>query len=112
MSDTSQGTFIRRSIKLFRRICPGRHFAELSLWAAMVVILSTIRITTVKDSKGIDIPVIPEHTNGLAMLVVRSQIFSAGLTFLFDSHPKPFACAITSINSRREEHMRAVSRVE
>ncbi|KAG2153341.1 cytochrome P450 [Suillus clintonianus] len=76
-----------------RRICPGRHFAELSLWAAMVSILSTVRITKAKDSEGIDIPVIPEYTAGLAI------------------QPKPFACTITSINSRREEHMRAAFRV-
>lgn len=41
-----------------RRICPGRHFAELSLWAAMVSILSTVRITKAKDSEGRDILVI------------------------------------------------------
>ncbi|KAG1742544.1 cytochrome P450 [Suillus lakei] len=77
-----------------RRICPGRHFAELSLWAAMVSILSTVRITKAKDSEGIDIPVIPEYTAGLAI------------------QPKPFACAITSVNSRREEHMRAAYRLD
>lgn len=77
-----------------RRICPGRHFAELSLWAAMVSILSTVRITKAKDSEGNDIPVVPEYTTGLAI------------------QPKPFACAITSINSRREEHMKAASRVD
>jgi len=82
VSDTSQGTFIRRSIQLFRRICPGRHFAELSLWAAMVAILSTIRITTAKDSEGIDISVIPEYTDGLAMLVVRCRYFGMADIFV------------------------------
>ncbi|KAG0704855.1 cytochrome P450 [Suillus ampliporus] len=43
-----------------RRICPGRHFAELGLWAAMVSILSTVHITKAKNSEGMDIPVIPE----------------------------------------------------
>ncbi|KAG2074767.1 cytochrome P450 [Suillus decipiens] len=77
-----------------RRICPGRHFAELSLWAAMVSILSTVRITKAKDSEGKDIPVILEYTTGFAV------------------QPKSFACAITSINLQREEHMRAASRVD
>ncbi|KAJ8585616.1 cytochrome P450 [Rhizopogon salebrosus TDB-379] len=76
-----------------RRVCPGRYFAELALWAAVVSILSTIRITKAKDSEGVDIPVIPEYTDGLSI------------------QPKPFACAITSINSRMEERMRAASRV-
>jgi cytochrome P450 len=75
-----------------RRICPGRHFAGLSLWAAIVSILSTVRITKAKDSEGKDIPVIPEYTIGLSI------------------QPAPFAFAITSISSQREEHMRAVSR--
>ncbi|KAG2043714.1 hypothetical protein BDR03DRAFT_939713, partial [Suillus americanus] len=77
-----------------RRICPGRHFAELSLWAAIASILSTVRITKAKDSEGKEIPVIPEYTTGLSI------------------QPKPFAFVITSINSRREEHMRAASRVD
>jgi cytochrome P450 len=77
-----------------RRICPGRHFAELSLWAAMVSILSTVRITNATDSEGNDIPVIPEYTAGIAI------------------QPKPFACVITSINAQREQHMRAASLVD
>ncbi|OAX43704.1 cytochrome P450 [Rhizopogon vinicolor AM-OR11-026] len=77
-----------------RRICPGRHFADLSLWAAVISILSTTRITKAKDSEGMDIRVIPEYTTGLAI------------------HPKPFVYAITIINSRREEQMRVVSGVE
>lgn len=76
-----------------RRICPGRHFAELSLWAAIVSILSTVRITKAKDSEGNDIPVIPGYTIGLSI------------------QPTPFAFAMTSINSQREEHMRAASQV-
>lgn len=77
-----------------RRICPGRHFAELSLWAAIVAILSTVRITKAKDSEGKDIPVNLEYTAGLAI------------------QPKPFACAITSVNSGREEYMRAAPRAD
>ncbi|KAG1740873.1 cytochrome P450 [Suillus paluster] len=74
-----------------RRICPGRHFAELTLWAAVVSILSTVRITKAKPSEGIDIPVIPEYTAGLAV------------------QPKPFACAITSINLQSVEHMSRIA---
>jgi hypothetical protein len=62
----------------FRRVCPGRYFAELALWAAVVSILSTIRITKAKDSKGMDIPVIPEYTDGLSMLVVRCRYLGQG----------------------------------
>jgi hypothetical protein len=94
-----------------RRICPGRHFAELSLWAAIVSILSTVRITKAKDSEGKDIPVIPGYTTGLSMLVLFHWYLGSVDFFCLNSQPTPFAFAITSINSQREEHMRAASQV-
>jgi hypothetical protein len=68
----SQG-LIHSSLNQLRRICPGRHFAELALWAAMVSILSTVHITKSKDSEGVDIPVIPEYTGGLTRLAARCR---------------------------------------
>jgi hypothetical protein len=94
-----------------RRICPGRHFAELSLWAAIVSILSTVRITKATDSEGKDIPVIPGYTTGLAMFVLFRWYLGSADFFCLNSQPTPFDFAITSIDSRREEHMRAASRV-
>lgn len=44
----------------------------------MVSILSTVRIAQVKDSDGMDIPVIPEYTDGVVMLVVRYKYFRQG----------------------------------
>ncbi|KAJ3488107.1 hypothetical protein NLI96_g3079 [Meripilus lineatus] len=38
-----------------RRICPGRHLAESSLWTAIVHILATVNIRPAKDSMGEDI---------------------------------------------------------
>ncbi|KAG2747935.1 hypothetical protein P692DRAFT_20665706, partial [Suillus brevipes Sb2] len=55
----------RFSLITCRRICPGWYFTELSLRAAMVAILSTVRITKAQDSEGKDIPVIPKYTTGL-----------------------------------------------
>lgn len=66
---------IHSSLNQFRRICPGRHFADLVLWAAIVSILSTVRIAPVKDSEGMDIPVIPEYANGIVMLVGLYRYF-------------------------------------
>ena len=43
-----------------RRICPGRHFADASIWSAIVTILATLDIVKCKDEQGNDIPVDPK----------------------------------------------------
>ncbi|KAG1839420.1 cytochrome P450 [Suillus subalutaceus] len=50
-----------------RRICPGRWFAENSLWTAAATILAVMRIDHAKDSNGNTIEVKPEFTAGLVM---------------------------------------------
>ncbi|KAG7094724.1 hypothetical protein E1B28_005544 [Marasmius oreades] len=35
-----------------RRICPGRHFADIVIWTAMACILATLEILPPKDGKG------------------------------------------------------------
>ncbi|KAL0578234.1 hypothetical protein V5O48_003771 [Marasmius crinis-equi] len=35
-----------------RRICPGRHFADVALWNALACILATLEIVPVKDEAG------------------------------------------------------------
>ncbi|KAI5988963.1 cytochrome P450 [Pisolithus albus] len=61
---------------LGRRICPGRHVANQSLWAAVVSILATLRIGKARDKAGHEVDFTPEFTTGIA------------------SHPKPFHCSI------------------
>ncbi|KIJ66983.1 hypothetical protein HYDPIDRAFT_108954 [Hydnomerulius pinastri MD-312] len=57
-----------------RRICPGRYVADASLWAAMVSILATFRISKAKDMNGHDIDFVPEFTTAMSR------------------HPRPFPC--------------------
>lgn len=59
-----------------RRICPGRHFATRSLWAAIVSILATLRLSKARDENGHEIEVKPEFDTGIVL------------------HPKPFQCSI------------------
>ncbi|KIJ62827.1 hypothetical protein HYDPIDRAFT_29977 [Hydnomerulius pinastri MD-312] len=61
-----------------RRICPGRYMADQAVWAAMVSMLATLRISKDKDEFGGEIEVKPEFTTGLSI------------------HPKPFLCSITA----------------
>ena len=46
-----------------RRICPGRHFGEASVWSAIATILATLDIVKCKDKQGNDIPVDPKWTS-------------------------------------------------
>ncbi|KAG1829370.1 cytochrome P450 [Suillus variegatus] len=73
-----------------RRICPGRWFAENSLWTAFATILAVLRIDHATDSNGNKIEVKPEYTTGLAI------------------HPEPFHCSFEVVNTTREAHIRAM----
>ncbi|KAG0701453.1 cytochrome P450 [Suillus ampliporus] len=48
-----------------RRVCPGRWFAENSLWTAFATILAVLRIVHARDSNGDRIEVKPEMTTGM-----------------------------------------------
>ncbi|KIM68462.1 hypothetical protein SCLCIDRAFT_105429 [Scleroderma citrinum Foug A] len=68
----------KQNVVKYFGLCPGRHFAENSLWAAAVVLLSALRFEKSKDSSGKDIDVEPRFRVGVAR------------------HPLPFECSITS----------------
>ncbi|KAF8139501.1 cytochrome P450 [Mycena galopus ATCC 62051] len=60
-----------------RRICPGRHNADATVWATIVSVLSTFNIAKAKDAAGNEIEIDPTYSDGII------------------SHPDTFACAIT-----------------
>ncbi|KAJ7259494.1 cytochrome P450 [Mycena haematopus] len=59
-----------------RRMCPGRHNADDTVWATIVSVLSTFSIAKVKDSTGKEIEIDPDYSDGVV------------------SHPQPFTCSI------------------
>ncbi|KAI6117223.1 cytochrome P450 [Pisolithus croceorrhizus] len=61
-----------------KRVCPGRFFADHSLWVATAVMMSTLEFGQAKDSFGKYIEVEPVFPNGLI------------------SCPAPFPCSVTS----------------
>lgn len=81
-SDGQLSPQARQNISIFfgfgKRACPGRFFAEHSLWAATAVMLSAVKFGKARDSFGKYIDVEP--------------VFSHGLV----SCPAPFPCFITS----------------
>ncbi|KAG6372163.1 cytochrome P450 [Boletus reticuloceps] len=60
-----------------RRVCPGRHAADASLWIAMVTMLATLDFGHAKDVDGKDIAFEVKYMNGMAR------------------HPLAFPCCIT-----------------
>ncbi|KAH7926379.1 cytochrome P450 [Leucogyrophana mollusca] len=60
-----------------RRICPGRHLADASLWSAMVSLLATFNFTKARDSEGNPIGFEPQWIAGVTL------------------RPRPFPCEIS-----------------
>ena len=50
-----------------RRICVGRHFADTSVWSVIVKILAVFAIEKARDENGVEIPIEPKFSSGLAM---------------------------------------------
>jgi len=52
-----------------RRICPGRHLAEASIWSAMVSMLAVFKFSRAKDETGREIEIEPHWHGGLTVYV-------------------------------------------
>ena len=48
-----------------RRICPGRHFADTSIWAVIAKVLAVFKILKPLDEHGLEIPLEPKFSNGI-----------------------------------------------
>ncbi|KAJ3489887.1 hypothetical protein NLI96_g1814 [Meripilus lineatus] len=59
-----------------RRVCPGRHLAEASVWIFVATFIAAFEIVPLQDEKGNNIIPKPEFLNGIT------------------SRPKPFKCTI------------------
>ena len=46
-----------------RRICPGRHFADTSIWAVIAKVLAVFKILKPLDEHGLEIPLEPKFSN-------------------------------------------------
>ncbi|KAI6042048.1 cytochrome P450 [Pisolithus marmoratus] len=71
-----------------RRVCPGRHLAEQSLWAVIVSMLATLKIGKATDASGAEIEVTPKLKSGAAIC------------------PEAFPCSIKARSSRAEHLIR------
>ncbi|KAG9090025.1 hypothetical protein FS749_000877 [Ceratobasidium sp. UAMH 11750] len=67
-----------------RRICPGIHIAQQSMWISISNTLANFTITKAKDESGAEITPKEQYSNGLV------------------SHPLPFPCNITPRGGRKE----------
>ncbi|KAG1730256.1 cytochrome P450 [Suillus paluster] len=78
-----------------RRICPGRHLAEASLWSAMVCLLAVFKFSKAKDETGREIEIEPRWHGGITV------------------RPMPSPCSITPRNADMDitalQHLISVS---
>ncbi|KAJ7032490.1 cytochrome P450 [Mycena alexandri] len=72
-----------------RRICPGRHTAEATVWSTIVSVLATFDIAKAKDADGNEIDIDPVYSDGVV------------------SHPEPFVCSITPRSDRARDLVQA-----
>ncbi|KAF9235265.1 cytochrome P450 [Melanogaster broomeanus] len=59
-----------------RRICVGRHFADVTLWSAMSTILALFKLSVPKDEDGNEVSLEPQWKSGIS------------------TYPLPFPCSI------------------
>ncbi|KAH0833379.1 cytochrome P450 [Lanmaoa asiatica] len=76
-----------------RRVCPGRHAANASVWSAMVTMLATVDFNLAKNVDDKEITFEAEYMNGLARWVAPMGPYCDSDPFL--SHPLTFPCRIT-----------------
>ncbi|EIW84509.1 cytochrome P450 [Coniophora puteana RWD-64-598 SS2] len=67
-----------------RRICPGKHLANASLWIAIASLLAVFRFEKAKDDNGMEVDFVPEWSSGST------------------SYPEPFPCHILPRFPHRE----------
>ncbi|TFK53786.1 cytochrome P450 [Heliocybe sulcata] len=75
-----------------RRICPGRHLADATVWAALALVLAAFDVDKAKDEHGnvIDVP----------------ELYFDGLV----SHPVPFPCRVSPRSEEAKSLVRGVGR--
>ena len=50
-----------------RRMCAGRYFADMAVWSMIAKVLTVFKILLPLDENGIEIPIEPKFSSGLAM---------------------------------------------
>lgn len=87
-----------------RRTCPGRYFADASIWAAIVSILSVYDISKAVDKDGVEIVPSEDVTPGMLSCVARFKIYPLSDANLFP--PKTATLSRSSALSDRGQRTR------
>jgi hypothetical protein len=78
-----------------RRVCPGRHLAEASLWSAVASLLAIFKFSKAKDEGGNEIDIQPRWRAGLVVYALFERYYGEILIYHFRD-PLPFPCSITA----------------
>jgi cytochrome P450 len=58
-----------------RRVCPGVHLAEVSLFLNVAGILATFNISKTLDERGMEVEPLVEYTTGITRWVMNKYLF-------------------------------------
>jgi Cytochrome P450 len=85
-----------------KRICPGRHYVDATLFIVAATVLSVFRIEKRCDSEGEAFDF--SYSGGLVRCVEQFFFWHGGLSFIvLPSRPNPFPCSISPRDERAEE---------
>lgn len=77
-----------------RRICPGRFFADSSVWFAAATILACFDLSCPMDADGKHIVPSDEMRSGLVAYVATSFAFHSSALTMHRRIPVPFSCIL------------------
>jgi Cytochrome P450 len=81
-----------------KRICPGRHFVDATIFIVASSVLSVFNVTKAKDENGHEIPVkVAVSTERKIVMWVRilaHNCLTLRVSFSFSRHPGEFECSI------------------
>jgi hypothetical protein len=89
-----------------KRICPGRHFVDATLFIVIASVLAVFNVTKANDENGREIPVQVTTAvgNGIVMyvrIIARKRFLE--LTVRLPRHPGKFECSISPRDKLAED---------
>ena len=90
-----------------KRICPGRHLVDATLFVVAASVLSVFNITKAVDENGHEIPVSPAmQSDAISRCVALAAANSAPYQVHPNSQPVEFECSITPRDKVAEDLIR------
>lgn len=91
------------------RLCPGKEFADATVWLSAVTCLAVFNFEKVCDESGNEVTPPAEYDNGFVWCdAVFARTSDYMLTYSLPSFPKYFPCSIVPRSKKSEALIRSV----